>query len=367
MERTVVASVGTAGPEGTGVTLTAPLELPHTSGVDVWGRGTGISFTPATRFAHRSGDAVQALGSGVVLDRPLARAHPYGAPVQYRGAANEGYQGPAPHAWFGSTLLITGGAIALTDAAGAVVMDAVVYGSRQSNSSANGYITRPDLATLEGVQHQGGCMAIVPGAGSGPATANIAAAAAAPGAPNRSIGRFPDGHDDDSLCTDFVVQPATTVPEGAAEGDTNIKVAGVAQFAAGQTVIIGSGAGSETAVIASVGTAGSTRAAAVTQVGDTVIPVAATAGFVVGQSIAIDSGANQETATIAQVQGGRGGARVTVTAPLAIAHPAGAPLAGSGITLTTPLARAHPRGAAVTAELPTPGAANRYSSPRAGR
>jgi len=367
MERAVVASVGTAGPEGSGVTLTAPLTLPHTSGVDVWGRGTGLSFTPATRFAHRSGDPVQALGSGVVLDRPLARAHAHGAPVRYRSVTNEGYQGPAPHAWFGSTLFITGGAIALTDASGAVVMDAIVYGSQQSNSSANGYISRPDLATLEGLQHQGGCMAIVPGAGSGPATANIAAAAAAPGAPNRSIGRFPDGHDDDSLCTDFVVQPATTLPEGAAAGVTNIKVAGVGEFASGQTVTIGSGPATETAVIASVGTAGSTRVGAATQVGDSVIPVAATVGFVVGQSVTIDSGANQETATIAVVQGGRGGARVTVTAPLKMAHPAGAPLAGSGITLTTPLARAHSAGAVVTTDLPTPGSTNKYSNPRAVR
>ncbi len=366
-ERAVVASVGTAGPEGTGVTLTAPLKLPHTSGVDVWGRGTGISFTPATRFAHRSGDAVQALGSGVVLDRPLARAHAYGAPVRYRALATEGYQGPAPQAWFGSTLFITGGAIELTDASGAVVMDAIVYGSQQSNSSANGYITRPDLATLEGVQQGGGCIAVVPGAGSGPATANIAAAVAAPGAPNRSIGRFPDGHDTDSLCTDFVVQPATTVPEGAAAGATNIKVTGVAEFAPTQTVMIGSGPAGESAVIASVGTAGSTRAGAATQVGDAVIPVAATAGFVVGQSITIDSGANQETATIAQVQGGRGGARITVTAPLKIAHPSDTLLAGSGITLTTPLARAHPRGAVVTTDLPTPGATNKYANPRAAR
>jgi non-reducing end alpha-L-arabinofuranosidase len=367
MERAVVASVGTAGPDGTGVTLTAPLKLPHASGIDVWSRGTGISFTPATRFAHRSGDAVQALGSGVVLDRPLARAHAYGAPVRYRGTANEGYQGPAPHAWFGGTLFITGGAIALTDPSGAVVMDAIVYGSQQSNSSANGYITTPDLATLEGVQHQGGCMAIVPGAGSGPATANIAAAAAAPGAPNRSIGRFPDGHDADSLCTDFVVQPATILPEGAAAGTTNIKVASVAGFASGQTAIIGSGAAGETAVIASVGTAGSTRASAATQMGDTVIPVAATAGFVAGQSITIDSGANQETATIALAQGGRGGARLTLTAPLKIAHPLGTFLAGSGITLATPLASAHPRGAVVTTDLPTPGAANKYSNARAAR
>jgi hypothetical protein len=209
-------------------------------------------------------------------------------------------------------------------------------------------------------------LAIVPGAGSGPATANIAAAAAAPGAPNRSIGRFPDGHDADSLCTDFVVQPATTLPEGAASG-ANIKVAGVAEFAPGQTVMIGSDPASETAVIASVGTAGSTRLGAAAQVESTVIPVAAIVGFVVGQSITIGSGANEETATIAQVQGGRGGARITVTRPLRLAHPAGTPLAGSGVTLTTPLVRAHPRGAVVTAGLPTPGAANEYSNPRAAR
>ena len=362
MEQAVAASIGTAGPDGTGVTLSAPLMLPHASGVDVWDRGTGISFTPATRFAHRSGDAVQALGSGVVLDRPLVRAHAYGAPVRYGGVSNEGYQGPTPNTWFGSTLFITGGAIALMDASQTVVMDAIVYGSQQSNSSANGYITRPDLATLEGVQHQGGCIAVVPGAGSGPATANIAAAAAAPGAPNRSIGRFPDGRDTDSLCTDFVVQPATTLPEGAVAGVSNIKVAGVAEFAPGHTLIIGDGPGGETAVIASVGTAGSTRVAAATQAGATVIPVASTGGFVVGQSIAIDSGATQETATIAVVQGGRGGARITVTGPLAIAHPAGAAVAGTGITLTGPLVRAHPAGAVVTTDLPTPGAANKYSN-----
>jgi hypothetical protein len=132
-------------------------------------------------------------------------------------------------------------------------------------------------------------------------------------------------------------------------------------------VTIGSGPSIETSVIAAVGTAGSTRAGAATQAGDSVIPVAATAGFVVGQSITIDSGANQETATIAAVQGGRGGARITATAPLRLAHPAGAALAGSGITLTTPLANAHPRGAVMTAELPTPGAANKYSNPRATR
>jgi len=46
--------------------------------------------------------------------------------------------------------------------------------------------------------------------------------------------------------------------------------------------------------------------------------------------------------------------------PLTAAHAAGARLAGSGITLARALAAAHPRGAVVAAELPTPGAANRY-------
>jgi hypothetical protein len=87
----------------------------------------------------------------------------------------------------------------------------------------------------------------------------------------------------------------------------------------------------------------------------------------VGQSITIDAGGNQETVTIALVQGGRGGARITVTAPLTMAHPAGTPLAGSGITLMTPVARAHPRGAVVTTDLPTPGAANKYANPRVAR
>jgi len=67
------------------------------------------------------------------------------------------------------------------------------------------------------------------------------------------------------------------------------------------------------------------------------------------------------------VQGGRGGARIMVTLPLTLPHPAGTPVAGSGITLTAPLARAQSRGAVVAAELPTPGAPNKYSNPRATR
>ena len=107
------------------------------SGVDVSDVGTGISFSPATKFPHVSGDAVQALGSGITLDSPLAKGHAYGAAVVNPLATTVGYQGPpAPNQWFGGALSASAGSIALLDASGEVVVDAMVYGSQQSNSSA---------------------------------------------------------------------------------------------------------------------------------------------------------------------------------------------------------------------------------------
>ena len=67
------------------------------------------------------------------------------------------------------------------------------------------------------------------------------------------------------------------------------------------------------------------------------MPVASGFGFGAGQKITIDSGSNRETAVVASVTGGgRGGvARITVAAPLALAHAAGAQVSGSCITLAT--------------------------------
>jgi sRNA-binding protein len=367
MERITVAAVGTPGADGTGVTLAAPLTFDNMIGVDVAGPGTGISFAPATRFAHRSGDAVQALGSGVVLDRALARPHPYGAPVLGPPMKSAGYQGPAPQQWFGDTLSIRGGSISLTDPSGKVTVDAIVYGSQQSNSSASGAITTPEIATLEGVQHQGGCIAVIPGAGSGPSAPATALAASAPGAPNRSVGRFPDGADTDNLCTDFVVQPATIAPQGATAGSTVIRVASVADFMPGQTITIGPAAAQEQAVIASVGSSGATVVRVGNEQGGTILQVADARGFTAGQAITISVGADAENATVAAVQGGRSGARITVRTPLGRAHAAGTRVAGSGITLTGPLQREHNDGAPITAELPTPGSANVYTRNRALR
>ena len=359
-ELATVKTVGTAGANGTGVDLAAPLRFDHMTAADVSDVGTGVSFSPPTRFAHLSGDAVQALGSGITLDRPLTKNHPYGASVSNPTNSAGGYEGPStPNQWFGGPLSTRAGSIALLDAHGTVVVDAVVYGSQQSNSSANGYITSPEIATLEGDQGRGGCIVVVPAAGGrgGQATAAI----------HKSSGRFPDGADKDSNCTDFLTQSSTTLSAASAAGATNIKVGSVADFSPGQTLVIDTGANRETAVVATVGTAGATTVSTATAAGVTVIPVAGVAGFAAGQTITIDSGANSETAVVVSIAGGgRGGgaSTVTVTAPLTRAHAAGAQASGSGITLAAALTQPHASGSQIVSDVPTPGAPNRYFTGR---
>jgi hypothetical protein len=182
----------------------------------------------------------------------------------------------------------------------------------------------------------------------------------APG-PGRSAGRFPDGADTDSNCTDFLTQTASTLAAASAVGATNIKVASVADFDAGQSILIDAGANPETAVIATVGTSGATTVGTTTDVGATVIPVASAEGFSTGQIITIDSGANSETAVVVAAAGRRGPGSITMAAPLKLAHAAGAQVSGTGITLTTALTQAHASGAQIAGSVPpTPGAPNQY-------
>ena len=75
--------------------------------------------------------------------------------------------------------------------------------------------------------------------------------------PGRSAGRFPDGHDTDSNCSDFRTQ-AVTLAAASAVGTTNITVASVEGFEADQKIMVDTGANQETAVIATVGTGGAT-------------------------------------------------------------------------------------------------------------
>ena len=343
---------------GTGLDLAAPLKFNHAANLPFADRGTGITFEPATKFAHSSNEPVQALGTGITLDKPLANSHAINAVVRDAAVTTAGYQGsPAPNQWFGGPELVTisplfgrtitvrEGSIVLRGTSG-VVVDSLNYGGLVDPWAAAGYQATSGM-------NQSGCYVPAPGptGGFGPvATAST----------NSSSGRFPDGVDSDSNCNDFRTQAATTLPIASQPGSTNIKVAGVAGFEAGQKIMIDTGANQETAVIATVGTPGATTLRTATVPGANVIPVASTIGFSDGQTISIDATANSETAVIASI------ARfpvpsITVVTPLTRLHAVEAEVSGTGITLTAPLARPHASGSPVTDNVPTPRAPNRYS------
>lgn len=344
------------------VEIGSPLKFDHMIDVDVAGRGTGITFTPETRFAHKSGEAVQALGSGITLDKRLEQDHETGAPLINQAAAGSTNRVVNPNQWYGMPYSAASGSIALTDAAGEVVVDAIVYGSRQSNSSANGTITSPDLATLEGVQTQGGCIVVSP-----VQVNNLVQAIIAEGT-NRGAGRYPDGADTDNNCTDFIVPNAVTLTASTKQGSNNIKVSNVGDFSSGQTIIIGIGEASEKAVIAEIGTPGGTTLGAPARPGTKAIAVTGAEGFYTGQTITIGDGGNIENAVVASTFAARrrpGAATVQpdsirISAPLKLAHDASAPVSGSGITLSSPLTRVHQSGEQVANSIPTPGEPNQH-------
>jgi hypothetical protein len=354
---------GAVGDPGTGLDLAEPLKFNHAANIPFSVRGTGISFQPATAFAHSSNEPVRPLGTGITLDRPLASDHPIDAVVRDEKVTTEGYQGTQkPNQWFGGPALgPIAGNMVLRDAAGLVV-DSLNYGGLVDPWAAEGY-------QAESGSGKSGCSVAAPGAGRG-----FGPAAPTAGATNRSAGRFPDGKDTDSNCRDFLLQAATTLSADSAADANNIKVASVADFGAGQTIIIDTGENRETAVIATVGTPGGTTVGTATEAGATVIPVASAAGFSPGQTITVDTGASRETAVVASVTGGRGGfggpgggrggpggATITVAAPLTHVHAVDAQVSGTGITLTRALTKAHASRAQVAGDVPTPGAPNQYS------
>ena len=175
-----------------------------------------------------------------------------------------------------------------------------------------------------------------------------------------SAGRYPDGADSDSNCTDFLMQAAASLSAPAAVGASNIKVSSVAAFSAGQTILIDTGTNLETAVIAAVGTAGATAVNNAVPAGTTVIPVASTIGFSEGQTIIIGEDKNSETVVAASVSRFPT-PTINIAAPLKLAHAAGSQVSGTGITLTNALSRTHSRGTPITDNSPTPGAPNKYS------
>ncbi|HEV2498102.1 MAG TPA: arabinofuranosidase catalytic domain-containing protein [Terriglobia bacterium] len=381
-----ITAAGTSGPDGTGIDFTPALDQTHTNGEEVVepgtgldlaaplkfnhaanlpfsDRGTGISFRPATAFAHSSDEPIQPLGTGIKLDHPLANSHEINAVVRDAAVTTAGYQGPpAPNQWFGGPELTTNavlfgrfrlslreGSLVLRDASGLVV-DSLNYGGLVDPWAAGGY----QAASGAG---QSGCYAPAPG----PFSAFGMAAAVV----DTSTGRFPDGADNDSNCTDFLTHAAATLSAPSTVGATNIKVTNVDGFDAGQTIMIDTGANLETAVIATVGTAGATTVSTATDVGATVISIGSAVDFRDRQTITIGSGANAETAVVSSIRRfGTTATAITVTSPLMHAHAAGAQVSGSGITLAAALTRTHARGAPVVDNVPTPGAPNRYSRKR---
>jgi non-reducing end alpha-L-arabinofuranosidase len=366
---------------GTGLDLEEPLKYHHSANTPFSARGTGITFEPATKFAHSSNEPVLPLSVSITLDKPLDNDHQINAVVRDEKVTTAGYQGTQkPNLLFGGPALGNAGNMVLRNAAGMVV-DSFNYGGLVDPWAAEGYQGNTNTSTS-------GCTVPVPGGGGGRGGfgGGRGGTGAPASSPNRSAGRFPDGADTDSNCYDFLLQTSSSLAAAAVVGVNNIKVNSVADLAAGQTILVDSGANIESSVIATVGTTGATTVGTATRARATVITVAGTAGFAVGQEITLDSGSKFETATVAAITGGgrggfggggrggqvggaRGGqgqvqvpaASITVTAPLKYAHAVNAQVSGTGITLTGALTKAHDSGVLVVGSVPTPGAANQYN------
>ena len=145
------------------------------------------------------------MGTGITLESKLLKSHKAGEPIIYSKNTTEGYQGAQkPDQWYGIPISLTAGSIALMDANSIVLIDGMVYGSKQSSSSANGTITSPEIATLEGTQTQGGCIVVSPNTGRRQTATTDQS--------NKSVGRYPDGNDTDENCSDFLIQADASLP-----------------------------------------------------------------------------------------------------------------------------------------------------------
>jgi hypothetical protein len=343
---------------GTGLDLAAPLKYGHAANLPFSVRGTGICFTPATRHPHSSNEPVRPAGSGIVLDRALARAHDTDAVVRVDTVTTAGFQG-TPDQWFGGPVLSReAGSMVLRDAAGHVV-DSLNYGDLVDPWASGGFRGAAGKAAT--------CHAGAPGIPSvetgqrGLPGIPFSGAVGQVDATRGSTGRYPDGQDSDNDCTDFVTS-ASVRTGAAAAGAMRIAVDSVAHFSPGKAVVVDAGGAAETLTVATVGSPGLTRLAVPEDKGATVVRVGDARGFTVGQAVIIGSGADEENGIVAAVETGWRSGKLTLQAPLARAHDAGASVSGTGIAFTSPLTKVHPAGMSMTAtgDLATPGAPNHY-------
>jgi hypothetical protein len=347
---------------GTGLDLAKPLKFNHASNMPFSARGTGISFEPATAFDHSSNEPVLPLCYSITLDQPLGNDHEIDGVVLDEKVLTAGYQGKRkPDQWFGGpSLSFYAGNMVLRDAAGNVV-DGLNYGEIVDPWASEGF------QSVSGAREYG-CFVASPAISGG--TSRIGPSAS--NLPNRSVGRYPDGTDNDFNCRDFILHKTIQLATGSQPGLNNIKVNSVAGFNIGQKVIIGIGAKSETAIIATIGTPGGTKVTTAAKSGETVIPIENTEGFSVGQKITVGSGKNRETVTIASITNRRfrfmaqntnnNGPTVFITAttPLVGSHETDEPVSGTGVTFSKPLSKVHERGTFIANNAPTPGEPNQY-------
>ena len=78
-----------------------------------------------------------------------------------------------------------------------------------------------------------------------------------------------------------------------------------------------------------------------------------------GETVDIGSGSGSETAVIVRMSRFPT-AEIVVSAPLTEAHATGSEIAGTGITLSAPLTHEHASEASITGDIATPGAPNQY-------
>ena len=219
----------------------------------------------------------------------------------------------------------TAGSMVLRDAAG-LVADSLNYGGLVDPWAAEGYQATSGAG-------QSGCRVASPGPGLGP-----------PDPPRRSTGARAASRTastPDSNCADFLLQPVTTLSAASAAGASNIKVAGVADFAPGQTIMIDTGANLETAVIATVGTAGATTISAATNAGRDGYPGRQRGGFQLGAEHRHRQRREPRNGGCRSLSPAAEEAPQSPLSPLTLAHAAGAQVSGTGITLAGALTRAH--------------------------
>lgn len=325
---------------GTSLTLTAPLANAHAAGATVThAADSSISVADSTGFVPGQqitvgGEAVTVAtvpdGTTITLTAPLTVAHQPGEGVFYGGdtsikvASTTGFAA-------GQTITIGGESASIASVPDATTINLNSgLGSNHASGDAVDYPGDTQIAVNDTSKLAPG-ETITVGTGGSQESATIAAvldatdlSLTAPLANNHPSG-------------DPVTYP----------GDTTIAVADSSAYSAGQTITIDGGApAEETDTIASVpdGThitltapvtnAHAAGAAVVHAAPDSTIAVASSNGFVAGETITVGSGGGAETATIDSLPDA---SHITLTAPLTNNHASGDSVSAGGNT-TIPVA-----------------------------